>query len=372
MARRRRHTRSMAEIEIVPRGPFSLAAARGFADGFPAGIGGGGVGAESITLAFPVEGTDQSAALELWQDADGSSRSHRCPARDPRGGAPPGCPLAVARSRRRRLACSRCPGPDRGAAQRELDNLRPVCFYSAYEAVTSFVIGQRIARCQAAVIKRDLADRLGDRPTVGGRPFRPSRGRAAPGAARSAGPQSDQGRAPPRARAAALDGRLDTEVLRTLPPETALPQLQELPGVGPFTAQGVYYRGCGVADGIPDADELGRVVVRDLYEIPDADAADVARLAEAWVPYRMWAVVLLRVAWGRPPGRTGQLSTRHAALDRRSVRLRRWCHPDRPRGAGGVRLVQNGVDAPPPIAPLRDTRRAPDVCARQCRGGQAR
>ena len=30
-----------------------------------------------------------------------------------------------------------------GTAQRELDNLRPVCFYSAYEAATSFVIGQR-------------------------------------------------------------------------------------------------------------------------------------------------------------------------------------------------------------------------------------
>ena len=31
--------------------------------------------------------------------------------------------------------------------------LRPVCFYSAYEAATSFVIGQRIARTQAARIK---------------------------------------------------------------------------------------------------------------------------------------------------------------------------------------------------------------------------
>lgn len=45
----------MPAIELVPRGPFSLAAARDFAGGFPAGIGGGGVGAESITLAFPVE-----------------------------------------------------------------------------------------------------------------------------------------------------------------------------------------------------------------------------------------------------------------------------------------------------------------------------
>src|SRR5690349_16102227 len=64
----------MTEIEIRPQGPFSLAAAQDFAGGFPAGIGGGGVGAGSITLAFPVEGTEESAAIELWQDADGIVR----------------------------------------------------------------------------------------------------------------------------------------------------------------------------------------------------------------------------------------------------------------------------------------------------------
>ena len=64
----------MPDLEIVPRGPFSLDAAREFAGGFPAGIGGGGVGTASITLAFPVEGADASVAAELWQDADGVVR----------------------------------------------------------------------------------------------------------------------------------------------------------------------------------------------------------------------------------------------------------------------------------------------------------
>src|SRR5436305_13426025 len=67
-------TGGMSELEIYPRGPFSLAAARDFAGGFPAGIGGGGVGAGSITLSFWVEGFDESAAIELWQDDDGVVR----------------------------------------------------------------------------------------------------------------------------------------------------------------------------------------------------------------------------------------------------------------------------------------------------------
>src|SRR5690349_12586367 len=62
----------MTEFEIQPRGPFSLAAAQGFAGGFAAGIGGGAVGARSIVMAFPIEGAwDKSAAVELAQDDDG-------------------------------------------------------------------------------------------------------------------------------------------------------------------------------------------------------------------------------------------------------------------------------------------------------------
>ena len=291
----------MTDVEIVPRGPFSLAAARGFAGGFLAGIGGGAVATESITLAFPVEGTDQSAALELWQDADGVVRG--------RTDASDSILAAALRQAARSLSLdhdgSGWPAvgdrdPVVGAAQRELDNLRPVCFYSAYEAATSFVIGQRIARRQSAAIKRDLSERLGDRPTVGGTPIS-----AFPRPERLLELREARGLTPVKLERlhglarAALDGRLDTESLRVLLPDEALPRLLELPGVGPFTAEGVYYRGCGVADGIPDADEIGRQVVRDIYGIAGASSADVLRLGEEWRPYRMWAVVLLRVGWGR-------------------------------------------------------------------------
>ncbi len=39
-----------------------------------------------------------------------------------------------------------------------------------------------------------------------------------------------------------------------------------------------------------------------LYGRDKVSAADVKELAEVWRPYRMWAVVLLRVGWNRSPG----------------------------------------------------------------------
>jgi DNA-3-methyladenine glycosylase II len=291
-------------IEIVPRGPFSLAAARDFAGGFPAGIGGGEVGPGSITLAFPVEGTEESAAIELWQDADGVVRGRS----DADG---PLLERAIVQAKRSLSLDHDGTGwpavgerdPIIGRLQHEREFLRPVCFYSAYEAATSFVIGQRISRRQSAVIKRDLSERLGDRPSIAGvevpafpRPTRLLELKEAKGL------NDEKVRRLHGLAEAALDGRLDTERLRALPEPAALAQLRELPGVGPFTADGILYRGCGVADGLPGSDELGRTVIKDLYGIDDVTTADVERIADAWRPYRMWAVVLLRMGWTRAQG----------------------------------------------------------------------
>jgi len=294
----------MATLEIRPRGPFSLAAARDFAGGFPAGIGGGRVGAESITLAFPVEGTDDSAAIELWQDPDGIVRGRS----DAAGELLDAAIAQAARSLSLDLDGSGWPGvgerdPIVGRLQREHAFLRPVCFYSAYEAVTSFVIGQRISRRQSAVIKRDLAERLGDRPTITGvevpafpRPSRLLELREARGLS------DEKIRRLHGLAQAALEGRLDTEALRSMPEPEALAKLRELQGVGPFTADAVLYRGCGVVDGLPTSDELGGTVIRDLYELETATPADVQRITDTWRPYRMWAVVLLRMGWTRSQG----------------------------------------------------------------------
>ena len=294
----------MSQIEIVPQGPFSLAAARSFAGGFPAGIGGGGVGVESITLAFPVEGHDASAAIELWQDADGVVRGRSDAAGELLGMAT----RQAARSLSLDHDGSGWPAvgqrdPIVGRFQQEHDFLRPVCFYSAYEAVTSFVIGQRISRRQSAVIKRDLGERLGDRPTVAGTPV-PSFPRPARllELKEAKGLNDEKIRRLHALAQAALDGRLDTAHLRSMPPDEALASLRELPGVGPFTADAVLYRGCGVVDGIPASDELGQTVIKDLYGMDSVSSTDVLRISDAWRPYRMWAVVLLRMGWTRSQG----------------------------------------------------------------------
>jgi DNA-3-methyladenine glycosylase II len=291
----------MGDIEIVPRGPFSLEAARDFAGGFPAGIGGGDVTGASITLAFPVEGRDESAAVELWQDADGVVRGRS----DATGELLEAATRQAARSLSLDHNGTGWPAVGErdavvGTAQAELHHLRPVCFYSAYEAATSFVIGHRIARRQAATIKREITAALGDRPTIAGIEVP-----AFPRPERLLELREHRSLADRKLEwlhglaRAALDGRLDTERLRAMPAEAAIAELRRLPGVGPFTADGILYRGCGVVDGIPGSDAIGRDVIRDLYGLDDATPADVTRITDAWRPYRMWAIVLLRVAWGR-------------------------------------------------------------------------
>ena len=62
------------------------------------------------------------------------------------------------------------------------------------------------------------------------------------------------------------------------------------------------YRGCGVADAVPGSDELGQTVIRELYGLDAVTPLDVQRISDVWRPYRMWAVVLLRMGWTRAQG----------------------------------------------------------------------
>ncbi len=310
IASARAYSGSVTHFEIQPQGPFSLKAAQDFAGGFPAGIGGGGVDELTISMSFPLETPDhkwhRSAAVELSQAPDGRLIGST----DATAADVPYVVRQAARSLSADHDGSGWPGvgsrdPVVGRLQKTYDFLRPVCFYSAYEAATSFVIGQRSSMRQSARVKERLREEHGDRPTVRGQAYA-----AFPRPQRLMEVKEIWGVSPQKVEwlhgvaRAALDGRLDTNELRALPHDEAHAALREIPGIGPWTAEAVLLRGCGVADEIPLNDETTARAVAALYERPGATYNHVEELAAAWRPYRMWAVVLLRVGWNREFGPT--------------------------------------------------------------------
>jgi DNA-3-methyladenine glycosylase II len=154
---------------------------------------------------------------------------------------------------------------------------------------------------QARVVKDRLATSLGDAIEIGDRIVRPF-----PRPQRLLEATDIQGisavkvsRLHDLARAA-IDGRLDTDRLRSLPEAEALAALATLPGVGPWTAQAILTRGCGLADALPLTDEISRNAVAATYGLPEPpDDETWTRISDGWRPYRMWATVLLHMAWRR-------------------------------------------------------------------------
>jgi DNA-3-methyladenine glycosylase II len=93
---------------------------------------------------------------------------------------------------------------------------------------------------------------------------------------------------------AALDGRLDASHLRSLEVSTAIEDLQEIEGVGPFTAELVLVRGAGHPDVFPLHERRLHAAMRLAYGRGDADVEELAKLAQAWAPYRSWVSFLFR------------------------------------------------------------------------------
>ena len=290
----------MGAFTIKPNGPFSLAVARDFAGGFAAGIGAHQTD-NGILMTFPIEGWRDSAAVDVWQDADGLVHGQTSDADDLE---------AVQRQAARSLSLDHDGSgwaqvgrqdPVIGRLQSRYPGFRPVCFYSAYEAATSFVIGQRIAMRQAKVVKDRVSSGWGDRIAFGGQSVQafPRPQRLLEMDAVSGLSQVKVGRLHDLARAA-IDGVLDTEHLRSLPEPEALDKLRRLPGVGPWTAEAILMRGCGVADALPLADGISRAAVAWFYDLPEPPDDDAwTQIADRWRPYRMWATVLLHMAWRR-------------------------------------------------------------------------
>ena len=288
----------METFTLVPRGPFSLASSIRFLEGFtPAAYASAG---SVLELAFPVEGTWETAGVRVQQD-DGLVTALVVSPPSPS----PELMTAVRAQVERILSLdvdgSGFPAvgsrdPVVAGLQQRFPGLRPVGFWSPYEAAAWTIIGHRIRMRQAAAIKARMAQQLGEPVAFGDRVIY-----AFPSPARLASLDSFPGlagRKPEYLRSvalAALEGQLDTARLRALPRETALKDLKTLPGIGDFSAGLILLRGAGDPDAVAYREPRLALAVGDAYGLPGpATPEQLTEISEAWRPYRTWVTLLLR------------------------------------------------------------------------------
>jgi DNA-3-methyladenine glycosylase II len=282
-----------AAFVLEPRGPFSLGAAARFAEGFPATDG--RRDGDALAFAWAVDGDWRPVAVTLTEDGErihGVLRGADDPALEQRARRDVGRILSLDVDGTA-FAALGAADPVVGRLQSQFPGLRPVLFWTPYEAAAWTIIGQRIRMAQAARIKQRLADELGE--TAGGLPAFPAPERLA---ALEGTPPGLTAQKADRLRAlgaAAAAGELDRDRLRALTTDEVDAALQSLPGIGPFASALVRVRGVGDPDVFPVQDRRLNAAVRTATGLPaEAPDADVLARVEAWRPYRAWVALLLR------------------------------------------------------------------------------
>ena len=90
------------------------------------------------------------------------------------------------------------------------------------------------------------------------------------------------------------DGRLDAKALAALADDELIAALTEVPGIGPWTAQGALILALGREDVVLPGDLALRKAVRTVYRLDHLPAEEeVLALAEKWRPYRSLATAYL-------------------------------------------------------------------------------
>src|ERR1700722_17007694 len=265
-------------ITLHPRGPFSLSAAATFVEGFP------GTQAErapqALRYAWAVDGDWRTVQATVRQD-DHAVHAELAGRRA----------AQLAHRAARDLELMLCLDVDGSgfialgehdrvvrALQERFAGLRPVLFYTPYEAAAWTIISQRIRMTQAATIKARLGNELGEHGAF------PAPARLAQLSAPQPGLTTrkiDQLRT---IAVAAEDGSLSRQQLRAMNYPDALADLQQLPGIGPFSAELILIRGVGDPDVLPDHDTRLHQAIRSAYDTTDDAAIQV--ITDAWRPYR--------------------------------------------------------------------------------------
>ncbi|HEY3729231.1 MAG TPA: hypothetical protein VGL51_18790 [Solirubrobacteraceae bacterium] len=275
-------------ITLHPRGPFSLTAAATFVEDFP------GTQAErapqALRYAWAVDGDWRTVQATLRQD-DQAVYAELV--------GRPAAPLARGAARDlEQMLCLDVDGSgfialgehDRvvGTLQRRFPGLRPVLFYTPYEAAAWTIISQRIRMTQAATVKARLANELGEHGAF------PAPARLAQLTAPQRGLTARKVAQLRTLAVAAHDGALTRQRLRAMSYQDGLEHLQQLSGIGPFSAELILIRGAGYPDALPDHDTRLDEAIRRAYDA--TGNAAIRSITESWRPYRAWVALLLR-AW---------------------------------------------------------------------------
>jgi DNA-3-methyladenine glycosylase II len=288
-------------MDIIPSSTFDLRNENSFFGGWP--VIEDSADKFSIVIAFPVEGWQESAAITVTQYKSSELSFDASGCKDTKKAINQA--LATLSLDVNDKGWSEVGNQDAviGNLQKKYNYLRPVLFHSPYEAAAGFVIGQRISIRQRQALQSKIAEKLGEAITINGQDFF-----AFPLPQKLLELDTFPGLNPVKVERlkgiakAALEGRLDRAKLLALPTKTALTYLQNLPGIGPFYASGILYRGAGIVDGITD-DTLTKYVVQQAYRLPkEPTHEEVVKIAQSWKPYRMWAEVLLHIWMRREVG----------------------------------------------------------------------
>jgi DNA-3-methyladenine glycosylase II len=289
----------LGAFTITPRGPFALAEAAMF--GF--GQRDGQAWDEVMRLAFCLDGYSRQVGVEVYQDQD---QAVRCVVH-----GPPGTDLDAVRGQVARVLSLDHDAtvfglvgqrdPVIGGLQRAAPGLRPPLFYSPYEAAAWAVLSSRRPARQMKQVRRRLCEAHGAVFELAGQQLAalptPEQLLEIPSFPGIPGDRMSRLHGVARA---AIEGRLDVARLTGLGPEEAQAELQQINGIGPFYSSLIVIRATGFTDVLPVREPRALDLTACLYRQPAPLSQErFAQLAQAWQPFRTWAVVLIRAAAGR-------------------------------------------------------------------------
>jgi DNA-3-methyladenine glycosylase II len=303
-----------------PRG-FALRAATEFYAGFTPGSGMAAAAVDRLTLAFRLDRTFEAVAIALREEKDvlvadfsgtedGAAVSRqvaRMLGLDERADA------WLALGRRDAVV---------GRLQSEFTGFFTAAKASPYDAAAWGIISPRMSMRAAAKLKMAIAAEHGDAVTLFGCVHHvfPSPKQLLAIDRFNGLPSQKLHRLKAMAHAA-LAGRLEADRLRAMHVDDALAELQLLPGVGPWTAGHILFRGAAIADALPLTEPRILHGFADAYGVQSPTVEELVHVAEGWRPFRMWVCILLarhlaRVGGWSQPG----LARERATLARAHLR----------------------------------------------------